>query len=532
MNTTPISGFGPTDSLPMPQGARDSAANGDLFGDLLRGQVSQFDPTAQAADTYVRADKPVRSEPADRPQPASSSRSDGNSAQNQDAGSTQANDDAKPAAGDNQPSSARSKDKHGDDNETGGGGADDAAGSDDVAADDCSCETRGIANAIQNVTNSVAQAILAVLAQDTPAAPGEVAAAATAAAHDIAPVTAALLPPAPAAADATPETVTEPDSLPANFDVPPPAQDDTQFAAAAPEQADAGRKNGGPLPAETTVTNDANTMISRPQATLAPVHPAQIAASDADAGDGDADDTTLAGSSDDLEAAPDLVGDAENAFRPQRANAPRFNPLIDPLADDGTRTWKAPTDGANWQPQASVQNMQGAGQAPAGNLGIQPGAQVQHLANVARADSNSAPTSPTFDQVAIHISKAVADGLDKISIQLKPESLGRIDVQLQVGHDGRVNAMIAAQRQDTLDLLQRDARSLERALQDAGLRADSGSLNFNLSGQQQDNRPSGFAAATPASMNGVGAGEETLPLSSAAIARDYAAARGGVDIRV
>jgi flagellar hook-length control protein FliK len=47
---------------------------------------------------------------------------------------------------------------------------------------------------------------------------------------------------------------------------------------------------------------------------------------------------------------------------------------------------------------------------------------------------------------------------------------------------------------DTLDLLQRDARGLERALQEAGLRADRQDLTFTLrdqpgEGRQHNGRP-------------------------------------------
>jgi hypothetical protein len=39
---------------------------------------------------------------------------------------------------------------------------------------------------------------------------------------------------------------------------------------------------------------------------------------------------------------------------------------------------------------------------------------------------------------------------------------------------------VVVDRPATLDLLQRDAKALERALQDAGLQTGSGSLSFNL----------------------------------------------------
>jgi flagellar hook-length control protein FliK len=97
------------------------------------------------------------------------------------------------------------------------------------------------------------------------------------------------------------------------------------------------------------------------------------------------------------------------------------------------------------------------------------------------------PLPPRFvaDQVAVQIQKSLSQGNDRISIQLKPAELGKVEVRLDVGHEGRVTAVITADRADTLDLLQRDARILQHSLQDAGLRADSNSLSFELRSQGQ-----------------------------------------------
>jgi flagellar hook-length control protein FliK len=84
------------------------------------------------------------------------------------------------------------------------------------------------------------------------------------------------------------------------------------------------------------------------------------------------------------------------------------------------------------------------------------------------------------DQVSVHIKKAVQEGMDRIEIRLKPEALGRVDVRLELGPEGRVVATVTADQRHTLELLRSDARSLERALQEAGLQTDDGSLNFNL----------------------------------------------------
>ena len=81
-----------------------------------------------------------------------------------------------------------------------------------------------------------------------------------------------------------------------------------------------------------------------------------------------------------------------------------------------------------------------------------------------------------MDQVAVHIKRAVRVGLDRIHIQLKPATLGRVDVTMEVGQDGRVLAVVEANKAETLDMLIQDAESLQRALREAGL--DPGGLTF------------------------------------------------------
>ena len=102
-----------------------------------------------------------------------------------------------------------------------------------------------------------------------------------------------------------------------------------------------------------------------------------------------------------------------------------------------------------------------------------------------RAEGTTASRSPAHpntaaEQVSIRLAKAASNGDSTIRIQLRPGDLGRVEVKLELGKDGQVRAVVAAERPETLEMLQRDSRALERALQDAGFKTDSNSLEYTL----------------------------------------------------
>ncbi|MDA8637464.1 flagellar hook-length control protein FliK [Rhodospirillales bacterium] len=99
------------------------------------------------------------------------------------------------------------------------------------------------------------------------------------------------------------------------------------------------------------------------------------------------------------------------------------------------------------------------------------------------AQRSQLQSSAITEQISVKITKAMQSGTDRISIQLKPAELGRVDVKLEMTGDGRVMTVVTAEKQDTLDLLRRDSSELQRALQDAGLQA--GDMEFNLKGEEQ-----------------------------------------------
>src|SRR5690606_12209534 len=71
-------------------------------------------------------------------------------------------------------------------------------------------------------------------------------------------------------------------------------------------------------------------------------------------------------------------------------------------------------------------------------------------------------------------------GNTRFQIRLDPAELGRIDVKLDVDKNGTVNARLFVERPETLDLMMRDQRSLQQALQQAGLDASRTNLEFSL----------------------------------------------------
>ena len=114
--------------------------------------------------------------------------------------------------------------------------------------------------------------------------------------------------------------------------------------------------------------------------------------------------------------------------------------------------------------------------------------QAQHNTSMQAANSTRFTTAnhALVEQVSVQISKALNAGNDRISIQLKPADLGRVDIQMELGQDGRVTAIVTADNKQTLDLLQKDSKQLQEALQQAGLQTDEDSLSFNLREQDDD----------------------------------------------
>jgi flagellar hook-length control protein FliK len=101
----------------------------------------------------------------------------------------------------------------------------------------------------------------------------------------------------------------------------------------------------------------------------------------------------------------------------------------------------------------------------------------------------SAQSTPNVPALAVEIAAKSQSGAKQFDIRLDPPELGRVEVRLSIDATGKASAHLSADTPQTLDLLQKDAPALTRALRDAGLDVSQDGLNFSLrhQGSQDSN---------------------------------------------
>ncbi len=192
------------------------------------------------------------------------------------------------------------------------------------------------------------------------------------------------------------------------------------------------------------------------------------------------------------------------------------------------------------QPQNAAGNssQQTNGLAAVAGTASHAPAQAAHQTAHAQAARHPQALVPPGEQVAVHIKRAANEGLDTISIKLDPGNLGKVEVTMEVSSDGRLLAVIAADKPETLAMLQKDAQALEQSLRDSGLKTGQDSLNFMLREQNQNGQGGDDGRGR---RGGRGQGDDVADagqlgadarmIAQAANAQ-RAAARGGLDIRI
>lgn len=101
-----------------------------------------------------------------------------------------------------------------------------------------------------------------------------------------------------------------------------------------------------------------------------------------------------------------------------------------------------------------------------------------------------------LQMLPIEIGMQAVRGVTNFQIRLDPAELGRVDVKLQIHENGEVNASLVVDRVETLQMLKRDASTLQNAFEQAGLKQSPDGLTFSLrgegqQGQQQEQRRQG-----------------------------------------
>ncbi|MFS0850833.1 flagellar hook-length control protein FliK [Novosphingobium panipatense] len=112
------------------------------------------------------------------------------------------------------------------------------------------------------------------------------------------------------------------------------------------------------------------------------------------------------------------------------------------------------------------------------------------------------------NDIGVAIARAV-DRVDRgageiLLIRLAPQHLGRVDVELSFSEDGTLRAVVSSDNAMALDLMKRESGQLDRALADAGVRADTQSLRFESgAGGQQRHGARPHVPTSPAGDGGV-----------------------------
>jgi flagellar hook-length control protein FliK len=181
------------------------------------------------------------------------------------------------------------------------------------------------------------------------------------------------------------------------------------------------------------------------------------------------------------------------------------------------------------QPQAQVTPDTGLAVHGLSTAGTQTASAPAALPQLLQqAQVTAEPPKPNLPVLAVEIAARTQSGARQFDIRLDPPELGRVEVRLSIDATGKASAHLSADQPQTLDLLQKDAPMLARALRDAGLDVAQDGLNFSLRQQAQNQGQNGGA---PRGLGRTQRLSAVATIESAPAAVSYRA-NGRLDIRV
>ncbi len=201
----------------------------------------------------------------------------------------------------------------------------------------------------------------------------------------------------------------------------------------------------------------------------------------------------------------------------------------DTIDRTGTPTAGKPADSTPIS-QAPLAPALAAAPSPTHAQGISTAAAAQPFAPATAPTPATATVTvtPTPGQMGHDMGVAIArhvrtDGGEAMTVRLDPREMGRIEVRMHFDDEGVLRAVVSADNPASLDLLRRDSADLNRALGDAGVRADQQSLRF-------DTRAGTGGGTGGGGNNGTADGQPRQHQTTSPYHSDDVDADGGADI--
>lgn len=102
------------------------------------------------------------------------------------------------------------------------------------------------------------------------------------------------------------------------------------------------------------------------------------------------------------------------------------------------------------------------------------------------------------DQIAVSLKTNPVNGKSEISVNLRPENLGKVTIKIDVNHSGLTHVVVATERSETRDLLQQDANRLAELLQDADIDVNEDNIFYD---HQSDHHHTNFSDTESSAQN-------------------------------
>lgn len=156
---------------------------------------------------------------------------------------------------------------------------------------------------------------------------------------------------------------------------------------------------------------------------------------------------------------------------------------------DWTSPWITPEKATGW-PDGFATSLVSGGLG--GLMGNQSGLTGMSMLG---GQANPSLGSHVSKQLNLNMTRAVKAGEQEFSMRMDPPELGRVSVKLKFGQNGLVKSQIMAERPETLEMLQREIRGLERAIEAGGHKSEQGGISFSLDSGGQESAGKAFAEA-------------------------------------